>query len=92
MVVRKKFFFSDQDIDRNDPVQINVMYNQLKPQVLDGTHPCTMEEAVEFAAMQLHIEYGSHSPDVHKPGFIDDLRAVLPAEYAKVSDTGRKKR
>ena len=27
--LRKKFFFSDQNVDRNDPVQLNLMYVQV---------------------------------------------------------------
>lgn len=32
----------------------------------------------------MQIDFGDHSPDRHKPGFLDDLRTVLPAEYAKI--------
>jgi len=29
LVLKKKFFFSDQNIDRNDPIQLNLLYVQV---------------------------------------------------------------
>ena len=29
LTLRKKFFFSDQTVDRNDPVQLNLLYMQV---------------------------------------------------------------
>ncbi|EGD80615.1 Tln1 protein [Salpingoeca rosetta] len=90
LVLRKKFFFSDQEINRDDPVQVNLVYGQAKDSIVKGEHPCTLDEAVQFAAMQVHIEHGDHNPDRHKPGYLDDLRAVLPAEYVKVKGVEKK--
>lgn len=28
VILKKKFFFTDQNIDKNDPVQLNLLYNQ----------------------------------------------------------------
>jgi hypothetical protein len=41
VVLKKKFFFSDQNIDRNDPVQLNLLYVQVGWVAEDGTthHP-----------------------------------------------------
>ena len=44
----------------------------------------------QFSGMQLQIEYGNYNPDRHKPGFIDNLKSVLPAEYAKVKGVEKK--
>lgn len=65
-------------------MQINLLYGQSKDSIVRGQHPCTLDEAVTFAALTVQIDYGDHSAERHKPGFLDDLRAVLPAEYAKV--------
>ena len=32
IVLKKKFFFSDQNIDRTDPIQLNLLYVQVKDQ------------------------------------------------------------
>ena len=70
IILKKKFFFTDQNIDRNDPVQLNLMYNQAREMIVSGKHPCTAEEASQFAAIQMQIQYGNHEPDKHKVGFL----------------------
>lgn len=83
LTLRKKFFFSDQNVDRNDPVQLNLLYVQSRDAIIDGTHPCTRDEAVQFAALQCQIQYGNHNEAKHKPGFLT-LEEFLPREYVKL--------
>jgi talin len=78
--LRKKFFFSDQNVDRNDPVQLNLMYVQARDDILKATHPCSADEAVQFAAMQCQVQLGDHNPQTHTAL---DLSKYLPAEHAK---------
>ena len=52
-ILKKKFFYSDQSIDKNDPVQINLLYGQSKTAVVNGTHPCTQDEAVEVGSLSI---------------------------------------
>eukprot|EP00128_Syssomonas_multiformis_P017419 Colp12_sorted_trinity150504_noHs@18524 len=82
LILRKKFYFSDANVDRNDPVQLNLLYVQARNAILDGTHQCTPDESWQFAAMQMQIQFGDHDPDKHKPGCID-LKQFLPLEYAE---------
>lgn len=42
--MRRKFFYSDQNIDSRDPVQLNLLYVQARDAILDGTHPVTQEK------------------------------------------------
>jgi len=58
LIVKKKLFFTDERLNRNDNVQINLIYNQIKETIIDGTNPCTFEEAVLLAAIQCQIQYG----------------------------------
>ena len=30
LTLRKKFFFSDQNVDRNDPIQLNLLFVQVE--------------------------------------------------------------
>ena len=83
LTLRKKFFFSDQNVDRNDPVQLNLLYVQSRDAIIDGTHPCTRDEGVQFAALQCQIQYGNHNEAKHKPGFLN-LEEFLPREYVKI--------
>jgi talin len=70
LLLKKKFFFSDQNIDRNDPIQLNLVYVQSRDAIITGKHPCTFEEACQLAALQCQVQFGNHEPDKHKPGFI----------------------
>ena len=70
VVLKKKFFFSDQTIDQSDPVQLGLLFNQELEAIVSGKHPCSIDEAILFAAMQIQIVYGNHEPDKHKKGFL----------------------
>jgi len=70
LVLKKKFFFSDSNVDRNDPVQLHLMYVQSRDAIISGKHPCTMDEAIQFASLQAQIQFGNHEPDKHRAGFL----------------------
>lgn len=46
VLLKRKFFFSDQNIDSRDPVQLNLLYVQARDAILDGTHPVTQEKGI----------------------------------------------
>lgn len=46
VLLKRKFFFSDQNIDSRDPVQLNLLYVQARDAILDGTHPVTQEKGM----------------------------------------------
>ncbi|KAJ3025177.1 UNVERIFIED_CONTAM: Talin-1 [Siphonaria sp. JEL0065] len=85
VLLKKKFFYTDQNIDRNDPIQLNLLFNQAKEMILSGKHPCTLEEAAQFAAIQFQCQYGNHEPDKHKASTIK-LKELVPAEYRSNRD------
>ncbi|KAI9331954.1 hypothetical protein BDR26DRAFT_1010745 [Obelidium mucronatum] len=85
VVLKKKFFYTDQNIDRNDPIQLNLLFNQAKEMIISGKHPCTLEEAAQFAAIQFQCQYGNHEPDKHKASSIK-LKELVPAEYRNNRD------
>jgi talin len=39
--------------------------------VVSGRYPCSQEEAIEFAALQLQITFGDHNPQTHHAGFFE---------------------
>ncbi len=67
--LKKKFFFSDQNVDQTDPIQLNLLFVQTRDAILDGTHPVTFEEAMLLAALQFQVQHGNHEPDKHKSGY-----------------------
>jgi len=82
VIFKKKFFFSDQNIDRNDPIQLNLLYNQVRELIIMGKYPCTMEEASQLAAIQCQIQYGNYDSEKHKEKFFRNPE-IVPKEYYK---------
>lgn len=89
VLLRRKFFFSDGNIDSHDPVQLNLLYVQARDAILDGTHPVTEELACKLAGLQVHIQFGNHNEAKHKPPFLD-LKEFLPNSYVKVRNIEKK--
>uniref|UniRef100_A0AAQ4S5A9 Talin 1 n=1 Tax=Gasterosteus aculeatus aculeatus TaxID=481459 RepID=A0AAQ4S5A9_GASAC len=82
LLLRRKFFYSDQNVDSRDPVQLNLLYVQARDDILNGSHPLSFDKACEFAGYQCQIQFGDHNESKHKPGFLD-LKEFLPKEYIK---------
>uniref|UniRef100_A0A3Q3VW09 Uncharacterized protein n=1 Tax=Mola mola TaxID=94237 RepID=A0A3Q3VW09_MOLML len=82
LLLRRKFFYSDQNVDSRDPVQLNLLYVQARDDILNGSHPVSFDMACQFAGIQAHIQFGPHIEHKHKPGFLD-LKEFLPKEYIK---------
>ncbi|XP_060890598.1 talin-1 isoform X3 [Labrus mixtus] len=82
LLLRRKFFYSDQNVDSRDPVQLNLLYVQARDDILNGSHPVSFDKACEFAGYQCQIQFGDHNESKHKAGFLD-LKEFLPKEYIK---------
>uniref|UniRef100_A0A673IY85 Talin-2-like n=1 Tax=Sinocyclocheilus rhinocerous TaxID=307959 RepID=A0A673IY85_9TELE len=82
LLLRRKFFYSDQNVDSRDPVQLNLLYVQARDDILNGSHPVSFDKACEFTGIQAQIQFGPHVEHKHKPGFLD-LKEFLPKEYIK---------
>ncbi|NXO88621.1 TLN1 protein, partial [Certhia brachydactyla] len=82
LLLRRKFFYSDQNVDSRDPVQLNLLYVQARDDILNGSHPVSFDKACEFAGHQCQIQFGPYNEQKHKPGFLE-LKDFLPKEYIK---------
>ncbi|XP_017577063.1 talin-2a isoform X2 [Pygocentrus nattereri] len=82
LLLRRKFFYSDQNVDSRDPVQLNLLYVQARDDILNGSHPVSFDKACEFGGIQTQIQFGPHVEHKHKVGFLD-LKEFLPKEYIK---------
>ncbi|KAM3609922.1 uncharacterized protein V6R79_022575 [Siganus canaliculatus] len=89
LLLRRKFFYSDQNVDSRDPVQLNLLYVQARDDILNGSHPVSFDKACEFAGIQAQIQFGPHVELKHKPGFLD-LKEFLPKEYIKQRGSEKK--
>ncbi|UXI17836.1 polycomb complex protein BMI-1 [Sarcoptes scabiei] len=82
LIFRRKFFYSDQNVDSRDPMQLHLLYVQTRDAIINGTHPVTLEQACKFAGLQCQTEYGDYIETKHKSGFLD-LKNFLPRDYIK---------
>lgn len=71
LLLKRKYFYSDANIDSRDPIQLNLLYQQAKEAILNGTHPVNLENAVNFAALQCQVQFGDHKESTHKAGFLE---------------------
>ncbi|KAM3877369.1 talin-2 [Diretmus argenteus] len=89
LLLRRKFFYSDQNVDSRDPVQLNLLYVQARDDILNGSHPVSFDKACVFGGIQAQIQFGPHIEHKHKPGFLD-LKEFLPKEYIKLRGAEKK--
>ncbi|CAB4054720.1 TLN [Lepeophtheirus salmonis] len=89
LLLKRKYFFSDANIDSRDPIQLNLLYEQAREGILDGTHPVTQNVAEEFAALQFQIQFGDYKESTHKSGIID-LKEFLPQSYIRSRNIEKK--
>eukprot|EP00003_Mantamonas_plastica_P030488 TRINITY_DN759_c0_g1_i5.p1 TRINITY_DN759_c0_g1~~TRINITY_DN759_c0_g1_i5.p1 ORF type:complete len:1776 (+),score=713.18 TRINITY_DN759_c0_g1_i5:304-5631(+) len=89
ILFKKRFYFSDHNIDSSDPVQLHLTYSQAVLQILADEHPTTLEEAINFAALQMQIQFGNHNPQVHKSGFIK-VKEFVPKQWQKAKNVEKK--
>ncbi|KAL6731024.1 hypothetical protein Aduo_001938 [Ancylostoma duodenale] len=88
LLLRRKYFFSDTNVDSRDPVQLNLLYVQCRDGILRSLHPVTKEIACDLGALQCQIEYGDFPEN--KPKFYIEGRDFLPKEYAKSKENEKK--
>ncbi|XP_075987200.1 uncharacterized protein LOC142983900 isoform X2 [Anticarsia gemmatalis] len=84
VILKRRLFYSDRNVDARDPVQLNLLYVQTRDAILNGHHLVTEEQAAEFAGIQCQIHFEDFQEDKHKPGFIENLSEYLPEQYIGV--------
>ncbi|XP_045486620.1 talin-B [Pieris rapae] len=82
LLFKRRLFYSDRKVDARDPVQLNLLYVQTRDAILDGRQIVTEAKAIEFAGLQCQVHFEDFNEEKHKPGFIENLREFLPAQYA----------
>lgn len=89
VLLKRKFFFSDGNIDTHDPIQLNLLYVETRDAILKGTHPVTENLAIQLAGIQTHIQFGNHEETIHKYPLLD-LKEFLPQSYIKIKGIEKK--
>ncbi|CAH2060389.1 unnamed protein product, partial [Iphiclides podalirius] len=90
LLLKRRLFYSDRNVDSRDPVQLNLLYVQTRDAILDGRQVVTEAKAIEFAGIQCQVQYGDFQEEKHKPGFIENLKEFLSEQYANSRGVERK--
>eukprot|EP00698_Gefionella_okellyi_P006140 TRINITY_DN15584_c0_g1_i1.p1 TRINITY_DN15584_c0_g1~~TRINITY_DN15584_c0_g1_i1.p1 ORF type:complete len:338 (+),score=65.91 TRINITY_DN15584_c0_g1_i1:35-1015(+) len=68
-VMKRRLFFKNKPLTK-DPVCQNLLWIQAVYDVINSNYPCTAEEAVKLAGIQVYCSYGDHNPSLHQVGFL----------------------
>jgi talin len=79
---KKRYFVDDLNVDKSDPIQLHLVYLQSRDAILTGEYPVQLEEAIQFAAVQLQVEVGNYDPQVHNDKWFRRPE-FLPAAHHK---------
>jgi len=77
VVLKKRFFVNDANVDRSDPVQLHLVYAQSKNSIFAGDHPLTPTECANLIALECQIVHGDYRPAF---GY-NDYKEYLPPQY-----------
>lgn len=61
LLLRRRLFCNDTNIDTSNPVQLNLLYVQIRNDILIGKHPVPRDKAIELGGLQAKIEFGAVS-------------------------------
>lgn len=76
---KKKIFLRDDEKELSDPVAKHHVYIQFNYNVISSEYPCTIDEAIILAGLQMQITYDNHNPSTHLVGFLsNDLAKFIP--------------
>lgn len=76
-------FVSPRELDCADPHFLDMLYVECRTSVIEGSHPTTLQQAVQFAALQMQITHSNYDPLTHVANFLD-TKEFLPAEHRQV--------
>jgi talin len=82
LLLKKRYFASDDKVDTSDPIQLHLLYAQCLDAVLKGNLYVTEEEAINLASYEMQDVFGDHDPNKHVKGFLK-LEDFLPKYLIK---------
>jgi len=78
---KKKIFLRDDEKEMADAVAKTLVYIQALRSVIDSEYPCTPEDAIRLAGLQMQIVYGDHKPGTFVVGFLtQNLKQFVPKD------------
>jgi len=97
LLFKKKFYISDAQVSMDDPLALHLVYVESRDAILNGSHPCTQDEAVMFGALQSQVVLGNWVKDrkveskeylptmYHK--YLKKLEPLIQREHKKLTGT-----
>jgi len=80
-VFKKKIFLRDDDKEMQDLIAKHHVYIQALHSVIESENPCSVEDAIKLAAIQVQITYGDHKQPTHVVGFLSaNLKQFVPKD------------
>merc|ERR1711953_165835 len=68
VILRRKFFYADANVEQQDPVQLNLLYEQCRDSITKEEYPITRNKASELTGIQATILHGIYDDNKHKDG------------------------
>lgn len=83
LVFDKNYFFFDDAISKDDPIQLHLIFTKAVQSIIEGTYPVQLEEAMQLAGVQAQVQLGNFDQEKH--GILDKYRldVLLPPVWAK---------
>jgi len=80
-VFKKKIFLRDDEREMLDLIAKHHVYIQALHSVIESEYPCSVEDAIKLAGLQVQITYGDHKPGNHVVGFLTaNLKQFVPKD------------
>eukprot|EP01114_Cavostelium_apophysatum_P002895 TRINITY_DN125_c0_g1_i1.p1 TRINITY_DN125_c0_g1~~TRINITY_DN125_c0_g1_i1.p1 ORF type:complete len:328 (-),score=93.06 TRINITY_DN125_c0_g1_i1:108-1091(-) len=80
-IFKKKIFLRDDEREMQDAVAKHLVYIQALYSVIESEYPCTAEDAVRLAGLQVQTVYGDHKTGTHIVGFLtQNLKQYVPKD------------
>jgi talin len=81
LLFKKKIFLRDDDREMKDSQAKHLLYIQALHSVIESEYPCSIDEALQLAGLQVHVTYGDHNPNTHVVGFLNNnLKDFVPKQ------------
>jgi len=80
-VFKKKIFLRDDEREIQDLIAKHHVYIQALHSVIESEYPCSLDDAIKLAGLQVQIVYGDHKPGNHVVGFLSaNLKQFVPKD------------
>jgi len=81
LFLKKKIFLRDDEREIQDLIAKHHVYIQALHSVIESEYPCSLEDAIKLAGLQVQIVYGDHKPGNHVVGFLSaNLKQFVPKD------------